>query len=171
MTESPQSEKIMKRDEFDALIAVLKTNVSEGSIESTFPLDKAVTLIAAQDAERAALSVAHGGDVAITKHDQNLLALFDITAVSSAVAIKRLSGRDGELAGITTALVDLWGQAEASRCLWFDSHANSTGEGAQARRLALGETVKIMAPEAISIAFRLVEPVTRYVEFVSKVMA
>lgn len=169
--ENPHSKEVMKRDEFDALVADLKNKVNESSADSAFPLDRAVTLIAVQDSAREALSTAQVEGVAITHNDRNLLALFDVTAVSAAVAIKRLSGRDGELAGITTALVDLWGQAEASRCLWFDSHTLFTGEEAAVRHLALSETARIMAPEALSIAFRLSEPVTQYVDFVSKVIA
>lgn len=160
----------MKRDEFDAIVADLKSKVSESSVGSAFPLNRAVEIIVDQDSERAALSLSRAGGLQISSSDRKLWALFDVTTVSAALAIKRLSGRDAELAGITTALVELWGQAEAGRCLWFDTYTVFTGQEAEARRLSLVETARVMAPEAISLAFRLSEPVTHYVDFVSKVL-
>ena len=152
----------MDREKLDSLLSELKKSVESSSAGHLFPLNAAVVGVATQRDARRSL------DARISERELDLLALFDVTSVSASLAVKSVSRTHSDTTGITTALVDLWGQAEAARCLWLDQHSLFSGEAAKARGEALQETARLLAPEAISLAIRLGEPVVQYVEFVSK---
>jgi hypothetical protein len=100
-----------------------------------------------------------------------LLTLIDVTAISAGRAIKRLAASGDDTTGVRDALVDLWGRAEAARCLLIDSQGLFSGQEAAERVMDLWESAQLLAPDAIAIAMRLSEPVGQYVDFASKVMA
>lgn len=157
----------MERTEFDRMLHELRDALRSAPDGHRFPLNAAVTGVVAQGATRKAVVAAKPE---VSDSALGLLAIFDATAVSAAVALKRISETHDDRSGLTTALVDLWGQAEAARCLWFDHFRVFTGEDSRVRDEALKETARLLAPEAIALAMRLQEPVAQYVEFVSKVV-
>jgi hypothetical protein len=157
----------MDRTEFDRMAHELRDALRSAPDGHRFPLNAAVTGVLTQVAARKAAAAAKPE---VSDDALGLLAIFDATAVSAAVALKQISETHDDRTGLTTALVDLWGQAEAARCLWFDKYRVFTGEDSQLREEALKETARLLAPEAIALAMRLQEPVAQYVEFVSKVV-
>jgi len=159
----------MERSAFDTLVMELRSAV-EVPGGGAFPLDAAVRVAQAQERTRRDLISGASGARGVTEDDLHVLAMFDITSASAAIAIRKLAADDAESAGITTALVDLWGRSEAGRCLWFDAHSLFSGDEAAERSRAAKESARLLAPEAIAIAFRLSTPVVQYVEFVSKVI-
>jgi len=157
----------MNREALDKLQGELKASVDVATSAHVFPLNAAVHATLAQhqarvDAARARPDVAD--------QDLRLLELFDITSVSAALAIRALSKRGDDASGIATALVDLWTQSEAARCLWFDRFSSTSADDSRAKGEAIRETAKLLAPEAIAVAIRMRESATQYVEFVSKVV-
>jgi|LakMenEpi03Aug12_release.lakeMendotaPanAssembly.Ray.scaffolds.fasta_scaffold06455_8 hypothetical protein len=146
----------------------LHTAVAASTV-AIFPLEHSLSQAKATHGERAALVSAAG--VAPGKVDTaaELLAVLHSTSVSAALAVKRVSERKVEVAGISTALVDLWGMAEAGTALWYDTFVRFPGDQESGREPALRETVRLLGPEAVSIATQLHEPVVQYIEFVSKV--
>jgi len=154
----------MNREKLDSLLSELKNSVERSSEGHLFPLNAAVVSVSAQRDVRRSM------DDKIPDKELDLLALLDATSVSASLAVKNVSRAHSDTTGMTTALVDLWGQAEAARCLWLDQHTLFSGEAARERGEALRETARLLAPEAISLAIRLGEPVVQYVEFVSKVV-
>ncbi len=157
----------MDREALDKLQSELKTGVSSAPGGNAFPLNAAVEAVIAQHQGRIAATKASAG---VSEQDLRLLELFDITSVSAALAIRALSKRTEDTSGISTALVDLWTQSEAARCLWFDRFGSTSAEEVGVKVEALTETAKLLAPEAIAVAIRMREPVAQYVEFVSKVV-
>jgi hypothetical protein len=158
----------MKREVFDRLLDELKGAVLATAEGHRFPLNAAVAAVMLQGNSRAA---ATASKPEISQSALGLLALFDVTTVSAALAIKDVSRTHDDTTGLTTGLVDLWGQAEAARCLWFDQYAVFSGGESHLREVALQETARLLAPEAIALAIRLQEPVAQYVDFVSKVVS
>jgi hypothetical protein len=156
----------MERSEFDRMLNELKDALRSAGDGHRFPLDAALTGVVAQFGSRKVVVT----NSEVSDDALGLLALFDATAVSAAVALKRISETHDDRSGLTSALVDLWGQAEAARCLWFDHFGVFSGEASRLRGEALKETARLLAPEAIALAMRLQEPVAQYVEFVSKVV-
>lgn len=157
----------MNREALDKLQGELKASVDVATSAHVFPLNAAVHATLAQhqarvDAARARPDVAD--------QDLRLLELFDITSVSAALAIRALSKRGDDASGIATALVDLWTQSEAARCLWFDRFSATSADDSRAKGEAIRETAKLLAPEAIAVAIRMRESAAQYVEFVSKVV-
>jgi hypothetical protein len=158
----------MDRVVFDRLLDEVKNSVCSAHDLHRFPLNAAVACVVLQrDARKAAVLC----KPEISEGSLALLDLFDATSVSAGLAIKSVSQTHDDTTGLTTALVDLWGQAEAARCLWFDHFCLFTGEELRLRGGALQETARLLAPEAISLAIRLQEPVGQYVEFVPKVVS
>lgn len=157
----------MNRDEFDKLHSDLRASVSGATSEHAFPLNAAVEAVLAQHQSRLA---ATGSRKDASEQDLRLLELFDVTSISAGLAIHALSKKGDDASGISTALVDLWTQSEAARCLWFDRFVVASEAEIAARAEALRETAKLLAPEAIAVAIRMREPVAQYVEFVSKVV-
>lgn len=139
------------------------------SAAAIFPLEQALSQAKASHAERVALVSAAGVSPAKVETAAELLAVLQSTSVSAALAVKRVSERKVEVAGISTALVDLWGMAEAGTALWYDTFVRFAADPEAAREPALRETVRLLGPEAVSIATQLHEPVVQYIEFVSKV--
>jgi hypothetical protein len=158
----------MKRELFDRLLDEVKNVVLATAEGHRFPLNAAVAAVMLQSHARTA---AAASQPEISQNSLGLLALFDATTVSAALAIKRVSQTHDDATGLTTGLVDLWGQAEAARCLWFDRCSVFSGEESLLRERALEETARLLAPEAIALAIRLQEPVAQYVDFVSKVVS
>lgn len=160
----------MERVPFDQIQASLRSAVDQAAAHSRFPLDVALTCAHGQSAERAVLC--HGAvqskNAAQQEELRNLLTLLDVTSTSAGLAIKRIGKQGDDTSGIRDALVDLWGRAEAARCLWFDTQHLFSGEEVADRIDDLWETSRLLAPEAIAIAMRLSEPVVQYVEFASK---
>ncbi len=157
----------MNREEFDQLQSELKSALGGAAKEHTFPLNAAVEAIVAQHERRLAVSRARAE---VLDEDLRLLELFDMTSVSAALAIRALSKKSDDTSGISTALVDVWTQSEAARCLWFDRFASGGQAEMGVKVEALRETAKLLAPEAIAVAIRMREPIAQYVEFVSKVV-
>ncbi len=155
--------ELMERTTIDDLCSELQRAVASGGSRATFPLDTAVQM-ALQQKNREQLKEI-GADPALG----DLLTLLDVTSVSAAAAIKGLASSGDDATGIRDALVDLWGRAEAARCLWLDSQTAFTGEEGAERVLDVWETARLLAPDAIAVAMRLSEPVAQYVEFASKV--
>ena len=134
-----------------------------------FPLEHALSQAKATHGERTALVAAAGVVPGKVEAAAELLALLHSTSVGAALAVKRVSERKVEVAGISTALVDLWGMAEAGSALWYDTFVRFAGDTEAGREPALRETVRLLGPEAVSIATQLHQPVAQYIEFVSKV--
>jgi hypothetical protein len=155
----------MDREQFDRLQSELKSSVSGVAHGHAFPLNAAVEAIVAQHGARFEMTRSR-----IHERDSRLLELFDITSVSASLAIRALAKRSDDTSAISTALVDLWTQSEAARCLWFERFAGNGQAEVGAKEEALHETAKLLAPEAIAVAIRMREPVAQYVEFVSKVV-
>lgn len=156
----------MQRAQFDQIVEELRARVEKAGGQTRFPLDAVLAGAAQQSALRKSL-VGSKANPAFAE----LLALLDVTAVSAARAIKRLAASGDDATGVRDALVDLWGRAEAARCLLIDSLGVFSGDEATSRIMDLWETARLLAPDAIAIAMRLSEPVSQYVEFASKVMA
>ncbi len=154
----------MEREAVDQLFGELQRAVGASKGAAFLPLDVAVRM-ATQQTARGSMR-----EREFEKGWSDLLTLLDVTSVSAGLAIKQLATRGDDSTGIRDALVDLWGRAEAARCLWLD--AQDMFEGAEAReRIAdLWETARLLAPDAIAVAMRLSEPVAQYVEFASKVV-
>jgi hypothetical protein len=155
----------MDRAAVDGLMHALQTTLATSS--SQFPLDASVKSVASQqdDRQRAiAQGASHAAGLA------QLSMLLDATSASAAVAIKKLAKSSDDSSGIRDALVDLWGRAEAARCLLVDSQGVFSGAEATRRVADLWETARLLAPDAIAIAMRLSEPVEHYVEFATGVM-
>lgn len=157
----------MDREEFDRLQDELKTTLGGVTSDHAFPLNAAVEAMLAQH-EKRLKATRERADV--HEQDLRLLGFFDITSVSATVAIRALSKRNDDTSGISTALVDLWTQSQAARCLWFERFASGGGAEADGKVEALEETAKLLASEAIAVAIRMRQPVTQYVEFASKVV-
>jgi len=157
----------MNREALDRLQGELKASVDGASSAHVFPLNAAVHAALAQHQARVDAARARPD---MAEQDLRLLELFDITSVSAALAIRSLSKRGDDASGVATALVDLWTQAEAARCLWFDRFSSTSADDSRAKGEALRETAKLVAPEAIAVAIRMRESVAQYVEFVSKVV-
>ena len=152
----------MDRGETDSFVVNLRSELYAGA--SSFPLDQAVTKVTAQRSERE--------NTASSLKDQSLhqlLMLLDATSVSAGLAIKKLAKLGDDSSGIRDSLVDLWGRAEAARCLLFDVQSVFGGSEAESRIADLWETARLLAPDAIAIAMRLSEPVDRYVAFAGEV--
>jgi hypothetical protein len=158
-------EREMDREQFDRLQSELKVRVGGLAHDRAFPLNAAVEAIVAQHQARFEMTRSR-----IQEQDLRLLELFDITSVSATFAIRAFSKKGDDTSGISGALVDLWTQSEAARCLWFDCFASSGQAKVGVEVEALRETAKLLAPEAIAVAIRMQEPVSQYVEFVSKVL-
>lgn len=158
----------MKREVLDSLRDELRSAV-ESATAGVFPLEGA---LAAAISRKGAVQAAISGIVASDDRKSQaleLLTLLDSTSVGASLAVKRVSQRGDDVAGITTALVDLWGQAEAARSLWFDLYVLYSSDIETGREPALLETARLLGPRAVSIAMQLHEPVAQYIEFVSKV--
>lgn len=153
----------MDRVVVDGFLSKLRNDLAGSS--AGFPLDEAVTLAHVQADERERAGATSGPD-----NLSRLLMLFDVTSASAALAIKKLGKAAEDASGIRDALVDLWGRAEAARCLLFDAQDIYGGAEASTRILDLWETARLLAPDAIAIAMRLSEPVSKYVEFVAQVL-
>jgi hypothetical protein len=156
----------MNRAQFDQIEAELRAQVEQAGGQSRFPLDTVLAGALQQTAVRRSLVFSQA-----TPALADLLALLDVTAISAARAIKSLAASGDDATGVRDALVDLWGRAEAARCLLIDSQGVFSGDEAAGRIMDLWETARLLAPDAIAIAMRLSEPVSQYVEFASKVMA
>lgn len=158
----------MDRDEFDRLRDELKTTVGNVAEVCAFPLNAAVEAVVAQHERRLAATLARAD---VQERDLRLLEFFDITSIGATLAIRGLSKKNDDSSDISTALVDVWTQSEAARCLWFDRFARKgeaeVGDNAQ----ALEETAKLLASEAIGVAIRMRESVVQFVEFVAKVVS
>lgn len=139
------------------------------SAAAIFPLEQALSHARATRGELVALVSAAGVAPEKIQVAADLLTVLDSTAVSAALAVKRVSERKVDVAGISTALVDLWGMAEAGTALWYDAFVRFPGDKGAGREPALRETVRLLGSEAVSIATQLHEPVVQYVEFVSKI--
>jgi hypothetical protein len=157
----------MDRHEFDRLQNELKTTLGGVTCECAFPLNAAVEAMLAQHEKR---STAARACMDVQEQDLRLLGFFDITSVSATLAIRALSKKSDDTSGVSTALVDLWTQSEAARCLWFERFASRGEAEVDAKVEALKETARLLASEAIAVSIRMREPVTQYVEFVSKVV-
>jgi hypothetical protein len=155
----------MERVQFDQVVAELRDHAEKVGEQSRFPLDAVLSRALGQDAARKGLVNAQTAPGL-----SELLMLIDVTAVSAARAIKRLAASGDDTTGVRDALVDLWGRAEAARCLLVDSQSLFSGAEATERIIDLWETGRLLAPDAIAIAMRLSEPVGQYVDFASKVM-
>ncbi len=150
------------RQERDLVISTLRAELELRASHSRFPLDNAV-----QKIQSRALSALVGDS---ERAFSDLLNLFEATAVSAAVAIKRFASTANDTSGIRDALVDLWSRAEAARSVLFDTLEVWVGAERKEREEDLWETARLLAPDAIAIAMRLSEPVSQYVEFASKVI-
>jgi hypothetical protein len=158
----------MEREQLDSLRDELRKAV-EVSTAGLFPLEGSLAKAHASKAqivEKVASLPLSGSARAVAV---DLLLLLDSTSIGAALAVKRVSNRGGDVSGITTALVDLWGQAEAARSLWFDHFVRFPQDMEAGREPALLETARLLGPRAVSIAMQLHEPVPQYIEFVSKV--
>lgn len=158
----------MSHEMFDALRDKLKSSVAAGS-KAVFPLEDALREASACRAEMVALVAALGVASHNAEVATNLLTIMNSASVGAAIAVKRVSERGGDSAGITSALVDLWGQAEAARALWFDTFVQFPGDVEAGREPALRETARLLGPQAVAIATQLHEPISQYIDFVSKV--
>lgn len=158
----------MIRDVLDLLRDELRVAVEAATI-GVFPLEGALeAAIGRKSVTQAAIgSIAASSDRKAQALD--LLMLLDSTSVGASLAVKRVAQRGDDVSGITTALVDLWGQAEAARSLWFDLYVRFAADAEAGREPALLETARLLGPRAVSIAMQLHEPVAQYIEFVSKV--
>ena len=158
----------MNRDNFDLLLKELHAAVVASTV-LLFPLDEALKQARAQDATRVALKEKLCAAIPGCRADMEMLVLFDSTSVGAAIAVKRISAQGKDQIGITTALADLWGQAEAARSLWYEHFVQFPSDLGASRGEALLETARLLGPSAVAIAIQISEPVVQYVEFVSKV--
>jgi len=156
----------MERTQFDQVVDELRGYTEQVAGGSRFPLDTVLGHAQQQLASRKGL-VSLQASAGLPE----LLMLIDVTAISAARAIKRVAASGDDTTGVRDALVDLWGRAEASRCLLIDCQGLFSGEERAQRLTDLWESARLLAPDAIAIAMRLSEPVSQYVEFASKVMA
>jgi hypothetical protein len=154
----------MDRKETDSFVSTLRGELSTHA--SGFPLDQAVVKVVAQRADREKAFSASK-----PKSLSALLMLLDATSVSAGLAIKKIAKLGDDSSGIRDSLVDLWGRAEAARCLLFDVHDVFAGSEAESRIADLWETARLLAPDAIAIAMRLSEPVEQYVAFAAEVFS
>ena len=157
----------MDRHEFDRLQDELKATIGGVTSDHAFPLNAAVEAMLAQHDKRLKATRERAD---VHERDLRLLGFFDVTSVSATAAIRVLSKKNDDTSGISTALVDLWTQSQAARCLWFERFAGGGGAEVDGKVEALEETAKLLASEAIAVAIRMRQPVTQYVEFVSKVV-
>ncbi len=156
----------MERAQCDLVVEELRGHAEKAGELSRFPLDVVLGHALKQGASRKGL-VKSQAEPGLS----DLLTLIDVTAVGAARAIKRIAASGDDSTGVRDALVDLWGRAEAARCLLVDSQGLFSGSEAAERVMDLWETGRLLAPDAIAIAMRLSEPVGQYVDFASKVMA
>lgn len=160
----------MDFSDFNAMRERLHAAVAASST-SIFPLEQALSYAKQAQQERVALITTAGVAPEKVEAAANLLALLHSTTVGATLAVKRVSERKVDVAGISTALVDLWGMAEAGMALWYDTFVQFSADTEAGREVALRETVRLLAPEAVSIAIQLHEPIPQYVEFASKIAA
>jgi len=158
----------MNYELFDSLRDYLRVLV-ESKTPRLFPLEDALAHAQAEHVRCAEVVCQLGVAEADRARAGDFLLLLNSTAVGAAIAVKRVSAQGGDTSGITTALVDLWGQAEAARALWFDQFVRFPADGADGREFALRETSRQLGPQAVAIATQLKEPVLQYIDFVSKV--
>jgi hypothetical protein len=156
----------MERAQFEHVVEELRAQAGKVAASSRFPLDATLCCALQQSNSRKGL-----GSLQDAVGLPELLTLIDVTSVSAASAIKSLAAAGDDATGVRDALVDLWGRAEAGRCLLIDLQSVFSGNEAAARVADLRETARLLAPDAIAIAMRLSEPVSQYVEFASKVLA
>jgi hypothetical protein len=156
----------MERAQCDLVVEELRGHAEKAGELSRFPLDAVLGHALKQGASRKGL-VKSQSEPGLS----DLLTLIDVTAVGAARAIKRIAASGDDITGVRDALVDLWGRAEAARCLLVDSQGVFSSAEAADRVMDLWETGRLLAPDAIAIAMRLSEPVGQYVDFASKVMA
>jgi len=158
----------MGRAAFESLREDLRRGV-EASATGLFPLEAALSQAQAKREGFASLATALGVSSGSQEDAIELLMLLDSTSVGTAIAVKRVAQGGADSSGITSALVDLWGQAEAARCLWYDHFVRFPSDSGTGREPSLVETARLLGPQAVAIAARLHEPLSQYIEFVSKV--
>lgn len=154
----------MERQQCEKILQELYAHAEQKAAHTAFPLD--IILDCAREQQQQRVQIAGGATSPLVV---DLLVLLDVTSVSASRAIRSLAARADDASGIRDALVDLWGRAEAARCLLIDAQTVFSQEQASQRMNDLWETARLLAPEAIAIAMRLSEPVIQYVEFASKV--
>lgn len=160
----------MGHKNFDELRERLKALVASSS-EEVFPLEAALRQANLLRSEVSSLVAAFGVPASKAELATDLLVALNSTSAGSAIAVKRVAARGDDAAGITSALVDLWGQSEAARALWFDAFVRFPTDADAGREPALRETVRQLGPQAVSIATQLRGPVSQYIDFVSKVVS
>ena len=164
----------MNHNGYNALLERMKAKLDGDIAVGMFPLDGAVRFIEQERGARVDLCASVQQEV--QREDSPMLALLeliDATSLSAACAIKKLGalGED-DSSGVKTALIDLWGRAEASRCLWFDIQQGASGGSDSLVRLEdLWESARLLAPEALEIAMRLGSSAGQYVEFATKTLS
>ncbi len=160
----------MGHKNFDELLGRLKELVVSSS-EEIFPLEAALRQANSLRSDVSSLVAALGVPASKAELATNLLVALNSTSAGAAIAVKRVAARGDDAAGISSALVDLWGQSEAARALWFDAFVRFQADADAGREPALRETIRQLGPQAVAIATQLRSPVSQYVDFVSQVVA
>jgi hypothetical protein len=154
--------------EFDSLISQLKerATLEEGDL---LALDKVSMAVLTLSGERRAILSKLVPGIDRERGAEAALVLADVVSVAVAHAIRAIEKRFVERREHSTALVDLWGRAEACRALWLETYVLWPSEKASERRRALAETVLQLSSESMGMALRFSSSSQQYVDFVAKV--
>lgn len=137
-------------------------NSVQAHAQNVFPLDVALEIAKRHVAQRDLLL---GEEKHIGAETLSLLTLVEVTAVSAQVAIKRATQGEKDEGVLKEELVDMWGQAQAARCLWLDSIASGEIVGLS----HVHETATLLVSDAVGLSRRFREMPTQYIEFASKI--
>ncbi len=153
----------MNRNTFEELLDALQADLTFAD-ESLFPLEAVVEVAKTHAAPR---QEAFRDCALATSESLVLLLALDITVAAAGLAIKRLAHDErGAVGGVREDVVDIWGRAQAARCLWYDVIVGGEkGEGLHQSK----ETLVRLASDAVGVSKRLGCLVAQYVEFTSQI--
>jgi hypothetical protein len=159
----------MSINTFEGLLGQLEQHVVSRQVVE-FSLDAVLASgVALQtDREAAVLSIAGRS---FSEADFGALLCFDVVAVASALALRSSAAQSGQGShggDRQTALVDLWGGAQAARTLWGDHFLFAVSPTVEGRIEAVRETARVLGGQAVSFSLQIEYSAPQFADFVAK---
>jgi hypothetical protein len=156
----------MSIQNFENLLEQLEQRVASSQVVE-FNLDATLACGAALRSDRdVAIATMSGSQIA--EADVSLLLCFDVVAVASALALRGLATRGPASGDRQSALVDLWGAAQAARTLWGDHFLFAVSPAVEGRIEAIRETARVLGGHATGFSIQTGCPAPQFADFVAK---
>jgi hypothetical protein len=158
----------MSTDTFENLLSHLERHVVSHKV-AAFDLDAVLASAQALRSERQAmLSSLLASEIA--EVHLSALICFDVVAVASAIALHGNVNASATTGDPQTALVDMWGGAQAARTLWGDHFLFSVSPAVEGRLEAIEETARVLGGQAVNFSLQTGRSAPQFADFVAKAL-